>query len=95
DYGLKERLGRLLRAIAAEGTTILVVTHDVEFAAEYARRAVMLFDGRIAADGPKQQILGGSMFYAPQISRLFRHIDDQVFTFEEGLTRLRQAQGNL
>lgn len=94
DYGLKERLGRLLQDIAAEGTTVLVVTHDVEFAAEYARRAVLLFDGRIAGDGPRQQVLGGSMFYAPQISRLFRHIDDHVFTFQEGLIRLRQVQGN-
>jgi len=93
DYRLKERLGRLLQAIAEEGTTILVVTHDVEFAAEYAHRVVLLFDGRIAADGPKQQTLGSSMFYAPQISKLFRHIDDQVFTFEEGLSRLRQVQG--
>ena len=36
DYALKERLGKLLQRIAGEGTTLLVVTHDVEFAAEYA-----------------------------------------------------------
>ena len=94
DYALKERLGKLLQGIAGEGTTVLVVTHDVEFAAEYASRTVLLFDGRLAADGPKHQMLGGSMFYAPQISRLFRQIDDSVLTFREGLSKLRQAQAD-
>lgn len=89
DYALKARLGHLLQEIAREGTTVLVVTHDVEFAAEYACRTVMLFDGRVACDGPKHAILGTSMFYAPQISRLFRDIDNGVFTFREAVEKLR------
>lgn len=88
DYRLKDRLGRLLREMAQAKTTVLVVTHDVEFAAEYARRAALLFAGRIAFDGPKHAALGSSMFYAPQISRLFRGIDSSVLTFREALDKM-------
>ncbi|MDD4239685.1 MAG: energy-coupling factor transporter ATPase [Desulfotomaculaceae bacterium] len=88
DYALKARLGNLLQEIASEGTTVLAVTHDVEFAAEYACRTMMLFDGRVACDGPKYAVLGSSMFYAPQISRLFRDIDNGVFTFREAVEKL-------
>jgi len=92
DYGLKARLGSLLREIAKDGTTVLVVTHDVEFAAEYACRIVMLFDGRVAFDGLKHAALGSSMFYAPQISRLFRGFDSGVLTFREALEWMRLSQ---
>ena len=85
DYGLKAVLGKLLRKVAAEGTAVLMVTHDVEFAAEYADRIVMLFDGRIACDGPKHEVLCSSMFYAPQLSRLFQGICSSVLTLREAL----------
>jgi energy-coupling factor transport system ATP-binding protein len=85
DYGLKAGLGSLLRKVAVEGTAVLMVTHDVEFAAEYADRIVMLFDGRIACDGPKHEVLCSSMFYAPQLSRLFRDVRSGVLTLREAL----------
>lgn len=89
DYSLKAGLGSLLQEIAREGTTIVAVTHDVEFAAEYACRTVMLFDGRIACDGPKHTVLGSSMFYAPQIKRLFQNVDNSVLTCREALEKPR------
>jgi len=91
DYGLKAGLGNLLREIAGDGTTVVLVTHDVEFAAEYASRAVLLFDGRIAVDGPKHAMLGNSLFYAPQISRLFRGIDSGMLTFWEAVEKMRHS----
>lgn len=92
DYGLKAGLGNLLHEIAKDGTTVIVVTHDVEFAAEYACRVMMLFDGRVAYDGLMRTALGNSMFYAPQISRLFRGFDNGVLTLREALERMRLSQ---
>jgi len=89
DYRLKAGLGKLLREIALEGVAVVLVTHDVEFAAEYAGRVVMLFDGQVACDDPKHIALAGSMFYAPQVSRLFRDIDGGVLTFREAVEKLR------
>ncbi len=89
DYRLKAILGNVLQKLAEEGVTIILVTHDVEFAAEYADRTVMLFDGQIACDGPKHTVLGSSMFYSPQIGRLFRGYDDSVLTLREAVRKIQ------
>lgn len=90
DYRLKAQLGSLLQEIAASGITVIVVTHDVDFAAEYAERIVMMLDGCIACEGPKSQVLRESIFYAPQIRKLFRGINDQLITFSDAVNLLRQ-----
>lgn len=89
DYQLKEKLGKLLQELALEGVAVVLVTHDVEFAAEFAGRVVMIFDGQVACDGPKHTVLADSMFYAPQVCRLFRDIDGGVLTFREAVEKLR------
>ena len=89
DYRLKAELGNVLQKLAEEGVTIILVTHDVEFAAEYADRTVMLFDGQIACDGPKHAVLGSSMFYSPQIGRLFKGYDDSVLTLREAVQKMQ------
>ena len=84
DYRLKIELGRLLQGIVSSGGTVVVVTHDLEFAVEYGARVIMLCDGMVACDGPRK-ILGESLFYAPQMSRLFRGWADHILTVDEGL----------
>jgi cobalt/nickel transport system ATP-binding protein len=47
----------LLDVLAALDRTLLVVTHDLPFAAELCERAVILSGGRVAADGPCHELL--------------------------------------
>jgi energy-coupling factor transport system ATP-binding protein len=49
----------------------LLVTHDVEWAAQAADRVVMLRQGQVVADGSPSDVLAGSPLFAPQIARLF------------------------
>ncbi len=88
DFRLKAELGRLLQQEAERGCTVIVVTHDVEFAAEYAARAVMMFAGRIVSDGEKHDVLGKSVFYSPQMGKMCRGICDGVLTFAEAKERI-------
>lgn len=71
DYAAKQRLAGLLRTWQAAGKAILIVTHDVEFAAELASRVIVLGEGRLIADGPLVDIIGASPLFAPQVARLF------------------------
>jgi energy-coupling factor transport system ATP-binding protein len=73
DPGHKADLGRRLSRLAEEGHGVLVVTHDVEFAARFATRVVILGDGRVLADGPTAEVLDGSLFFSTQLNRLLRH----------------------
>jgi len=70
-YQHKERLAAELRRRAAAGATIVVTTHDVDFAALVADRVVLLADGRVVADGPPERVLGETFAYAPLVSRIF------------------------
>lgn len=45
DAPYKEELAALLHRQAKEGKAVVLASHDVEFAARYADRCVMLFDG--------------------------------------------------
>ncbi|WP_018085227.1 ABC transporter ATP-binding protein [Desulfurispora thermophila] len=72
DARLKKGLGELLKRLAGEGRGIILVTHDVEFAASYAQQVALLFAGEIVAQGEAAPVLGRSLFYAPQVSRLWR-----------------------
>lgn len=47
----------LLRSLAGEGITVIAVTHDLNLAASYADRIVVLSKGRIAADGSPADVL--------------------------------------
>ncbi len=72
DLAAKQHLASLLQNIRDEGKAVVVVTHDVEFAAETAARVVILHDGQVVADGDRGTILANSLCYAPQVDRLFR-----------------------
>lgn len=57
DRALKARLGAALAARAAAGVALVVVTHDLSFAAETLDRALVLDHGRLAEDAPLSQLL--------------------------------------
>jgi energy-coupling factor transport system ATP-binding protein len=91
DYRLKDELGEMLTGLSREGVGVVLVTHDVEFAAAYATRVLLLFAGRVVADGPKHQVLGQSVFYATQMGKMCRGYVNGVLTVAEALERLVPA----
>jgi energy-coupling factor transport system ATP-binding protein len=71
DYPAKATLSAILRQLAAGGTAICIATHDVEFAAATADRALVMATGDIVAQGPAAQVLSTSNVFAPQIAKVF------------------------
>ena len=70
DYPGKEALGAILRALSADGTAVLLATHDVEFVAATAHRAVVLADGEVVSSGPAARVLGETPAFAPQVQKV-------------------------
>ncbi len=54
--GVQAMMG-LIDRLNAEGTTIVMVTHDMDVVAHHARRVVVMNDGRVLADGPTAEVL--------------------------------------
>ncbi|MFB6817456.1 ABC transporter ATP-binding protein [Streptomyces sp. NPDC056347] len=70
DYRAKSQLIDIVAALAAEGRTVIVSTHDVEFAARAADRVVVMAEGDIVADGPTADVIVASPVFAPQTAKI-------------------------
>ncbi|MBL0681208.1 heme ABC transporter ATP-binding protein [Aeromonas dhakensis] len=57
DLKYQHQLLTMARALAARHTAVLVVLHDLNLAARYADRLVMLEQGRVMADGTPREVL--------------------------------------
>ncbi|KRE22937.1 ABC transporter ATP-binding protein [Agromyces sp. Soil535] len=86
----------ILRALNEEGTTVLVVTHDLQLVADYASRVAVMQDGRLLGVGPTAEVLAGPLIEAaglrhPPLARatrsLVRHPEWQ------SVTRMSQLPG--
>ena len=71
DYAAKQSLVQLVHDWRDEGMAILVVTHDVEMAANIADRVVLMENGRITKRGTPARVLSESELFTPQIAQLF------------------------
>lgn len=74
------RLGTLVSDIATEGKTTIVITHDMDFVADYLERVVVMQHGQIILDGPKHEVLVRTRelersVEPPQITRLAQGLD--------------------
>jgi energy-coupling factor transporter ATP-binding protein EcfA2 len=89
DRSRKADLGSLIGDLAARGAAVVVATHDVEFAAEFATRVVLLGDGVVIADGPAAEVLSGGWYFATEVARVLDLAG--VVTPEQGAAVLRGA----
>jgi energy-coupling factor transport system ATP-binding protein len=84
DPEAKKRFGDLLKSLQGQGLTIVMVTHDTEFAAKYSTRCAMMFQGSITIEAPSRSFFQGNAFYTTVINRMTRGSDvPDVLTVEE------------
>lgn len=70
DACFKDELAVMLRELCAMGKTIIIVTHDLEFAGRYADYVSFLFDGEIIAFNDRKRFFSGLDIYTTALSRL-------------------------
>jgi energy-coupling factor transport system ATP-binding protein len=69
----KEILGEMLEKLSAEGKTVVLITHDSDFAGDYTDRVMMMFNGEIVAQGRTSDLLYDAIYYSPQIAKVFKN----------------------
>jgi len=88
DYAQKEKLRQFILQLRAQGKTIVIVTHDVEFVADCSPRVVLMANGRIVADGKAEKILTNPKLLAeasvipPQVTQIFMELEHLGFSRE-------------
>jgi energy-coupling factor transport system ATP-binding protein len=70
----KQDLVKILFKLKSEGVTVLISTHDVEFAAQNATKCGMMFQGTITSEDVPENFFHGNFFYTTMFQRLFREI---------------------
>ncbi|QOV20535.1 energy-coupling factor ABC transporter ATP-binding protein [Blautia liquoris] len=56
DVKGKEIIGKLITSLFARGKLIITILHDMDFAAKYFNRIIVMAHGKILADGPKEEV---------------------------------------
>ena len=83
DAFFKEKLAALLRSLTARGTTVLMVSHDIEFCASYADRCALFFDGDAVTTNPPRRFFASNSFYTTAANRISRGLFENAVTVEE------------
>ena len=90
DSALKLKTAEILKKLKAEGVTLVLVTHDIEFAALCADRCAMLFNGEAVCVLPPCEFFDRGSFYTTSASRIARGRFDGVVTVEDLAALCRQ-----
>ncbi|GAB6157050.1 hypothetical protein JCM39194_02500 [Desulfotomaculum varum] len=96
----------LISRLNRRGHTVLFITHDMNLVARYARRVVVLCQGRVIADGLTREVfsqprlLAQTLLEPPQITQLANRLKETlniglqtVLTVEEMVAHLHKANG--
>ena len=79
-----------VQGLKENGATILMVSHDIEFCAEYADRCAMFFDGDVVSCGEAKSFFAGNSFYTTTANRIVRQWNSDLVTWEEVATWVEQ-----
>lgn len=90
DLENKRGLGNLLTEMNNMGTTIVMITHDTEFAGSYCGSFMLLFNGQLASYGSRDEVLSDGIYYTTEINRLIRDKNKYIFTLEEAIESIRR-----
>jgi energy-coupling factor transport system ATP-binding protein len=89
DYAQMTRMMALIERLNKEGCTVIIITHSMWVAAQYARRCVVMAEGRILLDGEthevfsKETILKKASLLPPDIVRLSNALGVTTLSVEE------------
>ncbi len=76
DYRGSLQIGQIVNSLHAQGKTVITITHDIDFCAEYFDRVIVMLDGQMLLDGSTRQVLSQAALLAetfvepPQLIRL-------------------------
>ena len=90
DSFFKETFATILAQLKAQGITIVMVSHDVEFCAKYADMVSMFFDGQILTTDTPRRFFGSNSFYTTAANRMSRHVFQNAVTAENVIDLYKQ-----
>ena len=91
DPFFKISLARVLKKLTDAGKTLFMVSHDIEFCAEYADTCAMFFDGQIVSVGKPHEFFPGNNFYTTSANKMAREHFPDAITWEEVVACVKET----
>ncbi len=91
DGFYKKKLAKLLKGLTEEGRTVLMVSHDIEFCAEYGDTCALFFRGGIVTSAPAKQFFTGNSFYTTAANRMARRWFPEAVTAEDVIEECKKS----
>lgn len=91
DGFYKQKLAKILKGLTAESRTILMVSHDIEFCAEYGDTCALFFHGGVVTSAPARQFFAGNSFYTTAANRMARKWYPDAVTAKDVIVRCRES----
>ena len=91
DAEFKQMFAGICRELTASGVTVVMVSHDVEFCAEYADRCALFFDGNIVSISEPRVFFAGNSFYTSAANRMARSLLPDAVTAQDVIAALGGA----
>jgi len=92
DAYSKEIFAEVLQALKKRRVAVVMVTHDIEFSAQYSDRCAMFFDGNIVSEDEPKLFYSGNNFYTTAAHRMSRHLYDFAVTSEDVISLCKHNQ---
>jgi energy-coupling factor transport system ATP-binding protein len=83
DSFFKQKFAAILARLRADGLTVVMVSHDIEFCAAYASRCALFFDGGVVTEGEPRAFFAGNSFYTTAANRMSRGLLEGVITADD------------
>lgn len=83
DSAYKHSFAGILHSLQNQGVTIVMVSHDVEFCAEYAQLVSMFFGGRVVTTDTPHGFFGANSFYTTAANRMSRCVFRNAVTVSD------------
>ena len=92
DSAYKHSFAGILHSLQKQGVTIVMVSHDVEFCAEYAQLVSMFFGGNVVTTDTPHGFFGANSFYTTAANRMSRCIFRNAVTVGDVVELYRENQ---
>lgn len=92
DNHYKKELGEILKKLSEHGVTILMISHDVEFCAQYADRTGLFFQGNVVTSEESKRFFAGNNFYTTAANRMARNYFPNAVTVEDVVKAINQTE---
>lgn len=83
DSSIKKDFIKILKYLKSQGITIIIVTHDIEFAATCADRCALFFRGDIVSEAETKLFFAGNKFYTTTAARMTDGYYNNTVTIED------------